>query len=473
MKPYKYQLVAQQIEKDILTGRLITGSRLPSVRRFARNHGLSTTTALSCYRQLEAAGYLQAKPQSGFYVRRALKQLAEPVTQRFYPQARSADVNFAVQTIQYEFSHRPSVPMGIAALGPEMTPVDLLNRSLVRATRRAAARSQGYGPSMGDPGLRNAISARANELGFSIGADDLLITSGCMESVSLAIRATTQPGDVVAVPTPCFSGLLQLLETLDRKVMEIAISQQDGIDIPQLAEMIEQQRIHAFLFTANNQNPLGYTLSITQKQALAELCNRHRFPFIEDDVFSECFFEDDSILPVKAYDTDGYVVYCNSVSKVLAPGYRIGWCAPGQYAQQVKRLRISSSIITATPTQLAVADFMHCGEYEKHLTQLRRLLAQEVDRLSQAIHKYFPPAVKVSRPKGGYLLWLELPKSIDSFLLHKSAAEQGIYIMPGSVFSVSGLFDNYIRLNAGNRWGAHIETAVEWLGKQISKQSSV
>jgi DNA-binding transcriptional MocR family regulator len=186
-----------------------------------------------------------------------------------------------------------------------------------------------------------------------------------------------------------YYGFLQILESLGMKAVEIPTHPRDGISLEALEAAIQTQPIKACLLISNFSNPLGSCILESKKQQLVQMLTQYQIPLIEDDVFGELYFGSSRPKPAKAFDTEGTVLYCSSFSKDLAPGYRVGWTAPGRFKSQIERLKYSSTIANPTLPQLAVAEFLQNGGYDHHLRQLRKTYAAQVQRVSQAVSQFF------------------------------------------------------------------------------------
>jgi DNA-binding transcriptional MocR family regulator len=317
----------------------------------------------------------------------------------------------------------------------------------------------------GDEGLRQALRRRYTLQGVQLQADELIITNGAMEALNLCLQAVTQPGDVVVVESPTFYAALQALERLQLKAVEVATDPRTGVDLAALAELLARQKVAACWFMPNFQNPLGALMPTPQKQALVELLAHHRVPLIEDDVYGELYAGARRPPPAKAFDADGGVLYCSSFSKCLAPGYRVGWAAAGRFARTVARLKMMTSLATAIPPQLAVADYLAQGGHDRHLRRLRQALAAQQTHALQLVEQHFPQGTRVTRPEGGYFIWLELPASVNALALHHLARAQAISIAPGVLFSADHRFTHHLRLNVGHPGDVRFDGAVKQLGR--------
>jgi DNA-binding transcriptional MocR family regulator len=464
---FKYRELAEKLIAEIKAGHLPAGQRLPSIRGLSRQYQISITTALKTYEQLEAEGYLLSRPQAGFFVRHRRNSLGEPSFPSFSPHASSIDNAALLHEIQSAANDPQRVGLGTVMLSADLLPLAALQRSLLRAVRRYPLAVSSYSPQSGEPALREALSQHFAQDGIHLPAQELQITNGCMSALSLAINAVTQPGDSIAIPSPCFSGQLQLLASLGRKVVEIP-SVASGMDIDALEQSIASGEVQACLLSANFQNPLGYCLAPEDKQRIAALASRYHCPLVEDDVFGECGHDALRPLPIKSWDRSGDVLWCGSFSKTLAPGYRVGWCAPGRYAPLFSRLQLSQNLSVNTPLQLALADFILCGEYRRHLKRLRTELARQLESLRRCVELHFPPECRVTQPQGGFALWVQLPDYCDGIALYEEARAQGINVVPGAIFSARNLYPHAVRLNAGNPWSERMDAAVQTLAQLIT-----
>jgi DNA-binding transcriptional MocR family regulator len=217
-------------------------------------------------------------------------------------------------------------------------------------------------------------------------------------------------------------------------------------------------------------NPLGSVMPDENKERLVKLLARHGVPLIEDDAYGELVFESPRPRPARAWDHDGRVLLCGSISKTLAPGYRIGWVAPGLYRERVERLKFSATLATPTLTQMAVAEFFASGGYDRHLRRLRGTLQHQVQRMREAIGEHFPPGTRVSDPQGGFVLWVELPSGCDGMELQARALEKRIAIAPGPIFSVRTRFESCLRISCGIPWNDTLASAVRTLGELAHQQ---
>jgi DNA-binding transcriptional MocR family regulator len=227
--------------------------------------------------------------------------------------------------------------------------------------------------------------------------------------------------------------------------------------------------IKACLFTPSFNNPLGSCMTDASKKELVDILALHDIPLIEDDVFGECYFGATRPKTCKSYDKKGLVLLCSSISKTLAPGYRVGWCIPGKFIKRVIQIKTTHSLASPGPTHATVGLFFNTGRLDLHLRNLRRRLSTQCLQYSRAITKYFPEDTQLSKPRGGCFLWIRLNKWVDSIELYQRAMEKKICIAPGNVLTADTNFGNYIRLGIGEPFTGNIEKSVEILGQLIKE----
>lgn len=464
-----YQQVAEEITQRIASGVYVPGERLPGVRSQARNRNVSVATAITAYQLLVDAGYIEARPRSGFYVR--ARQVIQPI------EADSTAITMpprivtgqAMAMALIKAANDPAiVQLGAAVPDPSFLPTQAIGRALTKIVRTQRVQTAGYMMPPGAPELRRQIARRMSEAGSTVSADDIIITTGCQEALSLALRAVTEPGDVVAVESPAFYGLLHVLESLGLEVLEIPAHPREGIALDALAFALERWQVKACVLAPNFSNPLGYCMTDDSKRTLIRLLSKHKVPLIEDDVYGDLGFTQNRPSTCKGLAPNADILLCSSFSKTLAPGLRIGWiAATGQRRERIEYLKYVTSIASPTVPQLAVAELLGSGRYERYIREVRGRYASAIARMSDAVMKSFPEGTRISQPQGGFVIWLELPEGTDSFSLARRALRKGVSIAPGPIFSASGKFGNFIRLSSARVWDARLERAMVELAKLI------
>ena len=461
-----YDQVAKQLAGQIDRGLYGPGDRLPGVRRLARQFGVSISTIVQAQRLLEDDGRIEARPRSGYYVRAQTWPRPEsPAISR--PTIRPVPVTGQELVLRLvQAANEPGfVQLGAAVPAPDFLPTGTMQRALVAAARSGGEDLATYQFPPGSHELRRQIARRMADAGCQVAPDEIVITSGCQEALILALRAVTGPGDVVAVESPCFYGLLQAIDSLGLKALEIPTDPATGISLEALELALEKWPVRACVLSANFSNPLGGIMPIERKRALVALLARHDLPLIEDDIYGDLGFESGRPPALRAFDDTGGVIYCASFSKTLSPGLRVGWMVPGRWREQVAYLKYVTSLAAPTLSQQAVADFLGQGGYERHLRRVRNHYARHVASMTRAVGRYFPAGTRVTRPRGGFVIWVEFPETVDALALCQKALAERISIAPGTVFSASGKYRNCIRLNCAQPWSDTLEQALLSLGR--------
>ena len=458
-----YKAYADELAALIDSGALAAGQRMPSLREASRHRGVSALTVLKAYHWLEARGLVQARVRSGHFVRQRPPRPQQPEASR--PAARSTAVDksdFIVEVLDAARANI-AVPLGSAFPSPLLFPLQSLHRALSRGMRRLDPWRTVADLAPGNPELRRQIALRYHIDGVDIPADELVITDGAMEALNLCLQAVTRPGDTVIIESPTFYVALQALERLGLRAIEVATHPAEGVNLDALERALQRHEPAACWLMTSFQNPIGASLSEANKRRLVALLARHKVPLIEDDVYGELYYGATRPKPAKAFD-GANVLHCSSFSKCLAPGYRIGWAAPGRYTDAVRRLKLGTTLSAAVPSQVALAGYLEGAGYDRHLRRLRETLFLERDAMIDAIGRLFPAGTKVTRPEGGYFLWLELPRGTDTLRLHRLALQHGISIAPGSIFSARDDFRHCIRLNYGHPDDRRVTRALRTLG---------
>lgn len=462
-----YEEVANRIRILIQEGTLRPGDRVPSVRKLHQQFSVSISTVLEAYRLLEDQGWLEARPQSGYFVKRLTTPI-EP-TSSVPKQDFPVEVSLAFR-VSSEMRDPNNIGLGRAVPGLELLPIASLNRITSRIIREQPTALHSYNAPNGSEVLRHEVARRAIESGCSLSPDDLVITNGATEAIYLALRAVTQPGDVIAIESPTYYGFLEILESLHLRALELPTDPKAGVSLEHLESALKLRRIAACLIVSNFSNPLGSCMSDLKKQQLLALLNHYDVPLIEDDIYGDLSFSNIRPKAIKAFDTEDRVLYCASVSKTLSPGLRVGWCAPGRYQVKFEQLKMAMNWTTAIVPQLTATAFLSNGGYDRHLRQIRRSYQTQMSRMTQAICDEFPDETKVTQPSGGQVLWVELLIEFDAMTLYKAALQHRISVAPGVMFSPTGAYRNCLRLNCGLSWSAEIAIAMQTLGRLSKEQ---
>jgi DNA-binding transcriptional MocR family regulator len=458
-----YERVSGKLEEAMRLGALRPGDRLPSVRGLSGRERVSVSTVLQAYQQLEARGLIEARPQSGHYVRRQRPLPPEPPPTRPSPGATPVTVSGLVARVVESARDPDLVPLGCNQPDPELFPWGRLGRIAAGILRDGRGFTYELPP--GARSLRRQMARRALEWGCALGPEEFIVTCGAMEAVQLSLLAVARQGDAVAIESPAYFGTLQLIEALGLKAVEIASCPRTGMDLEALERVLKSRRIAAVLAVTNFSNPLGCAMPDENKERLVSMLAAREVPLIEDDLYGDLYFGASRPCAAKSFDRRGLVLHCGSFSKTLAPGWRVGWVSPGRFRERVSLLKFAQTVATASLQQLALADFLAAGHYERHLRSLRKAVAATMRSLGDCVAAHFPAGTRATRPEGGGVLWVELPEGISALALHDRALAAGIAIAPGPIFSARGGYGNCIRLSCGVVWSPRVEAAVATLGR--------
>lgn len=466
-----YGQVADSIQKLIQDGTLRPGEKIPSVRKLSQQRGVSVATVLQAYLLLESRGLISARPQSGYYVTEARAELA-PEPKMSSPASSCAEIGvnqLILQTMQAERDPK-IVPLASASSGLELLPTASLNRTLHQVSRKLGPLAHRYEMPPGFPELRRQIAKHALEWGCDLSPEEIVVTVGGMEALNLCLRVVARPGDIVAIESPTYYGILQVLESLGLRALEIPTHPRDGLSIEALETLFKKNKVAAVVAMPSIHNPLGSSMPEENKEKLVGILAKHDIPLIEDHVYGDLWFGPQAPRPARVHDKKGRVLLCSSFSKTLSPGLRLGWVAPGRYFRELDVLKFTHTIATPTLSQATVAEFLKSGQYERHLRELRQSFSSQVNRMTDAVIRSFPEKTCVTRPAGGFVLWAELPRGFDSLALQQEALKHGISFAPGPIFSAKKSFRNCLRLNCGLPWSPRLEKAIEKLGLLAQRQ---
>lgn len=465
---FLYSQVAGRLEEMIGKGVLRTGDKLPSVRTLSEEQGISMSTAYKAYSELEMKGLVEARPKSGYYVRFTPQEMpGAPRTERWPPPPRDISVDEMIREVYRNISQEGIVRLSMAVPGLELLPEARLSRSMMEALREDASSCIHYDDIQGNALLRQQLARLAFNWGGVAAPGEVVTTQGCMEALSLCLHALTRPGDTVAIEAPGYFGVSMVLHSHGLKVLEVPVHPESGIDLDYLEGAVKRVPLAACLFVPNFNNPTGACMPDENKERLVRMLAQRNIPLIEDDIYGELYFGKNRPLACKHFDAKGLVLYCSSFSKMLAPGYRVGWCIPGRFREQVLMQKLAHTITSATPTHAAVARFLEAGRFSLHMRKLRKALHTQCLRYTRAISASFPENIRVSRPQGGYVLWLELPPEVDAYRLYRQALRHNISIAPGQIFSPDGRFSNYIRIGFGAPFSPEMERSIGILGEIV------
>jgi len=465
-----YDKVANGLRENIHNGLFVAGDKLPSIRQLVAEHNVSISTVQQAYHQLEMESLIEARPKSGYFVAYVSSSPVLPETSR--PAQRPIEVSQWQDVLEVLLSKEGVDNVQLQHAMPNMSVPSLnpLLKKMSALMRHQVTLSLPYGDIKGALVLREQIVKLATHSGCVLHPDDLVITSGCQEGLSVCLRAVTEPGDIIAVESPSFYGAMQAIKAANLKAIEIPTNAEHGMSIEALELALEQWPIKAIAVTPTCNNPMGYSMSEADKKRLYQLAQSYDISIIEDDIYGDISYQSPRPKTIKSFDEDGRVLLCSSFSKTVAPGVRVGWIAPGRYRDKVTHIKYVSSSMCPTLPQLAIADFIQSGGYARHTRKVRLLYKQGRDHLIKCLKHYFPSNTRISFPQGGYILWVELSKQYDAVLLASQCKAGKVSIAPGTLFSATGKYRSCMRLNFSEQTEVQREQGIVQLAHYINQQ---
>lgn len=461
----RYQQLADKLAQQIRSGVYKSDEKLPSVRGFANQQHVSVSTVLMSYGLLEDWGLVEVRPKSGYYVR-ALASAAVDLPKLRQATAAPKPVSSSqlVMEVMRDSNDPKYLSLGTAVPASDFPIIAELKKVFSRLVRTKPFLGIGY-ETKGNDLLRRQLAKRAQDSGVTISPEEVVVTEGCQGAISLCLRVTCKPGDVVVVESPTYYGLLQLIESLGLKVIEIPSDPETGMSIDALQLAIEQWPIKAILTVSNFSNPLGALIPDDHKKRLVELINQYEIPLIEDDIYGDLGYGAQRPRSIKSFDTQGRVLLCSSVSKVLDPQLGVGWVMPGRYLEAIEYERFLTSTSQFHLSQMGLADILSRSVYDRHVRLVRETYRQRRDRLLDMVGLYFPEGTRMSYPQGGFVAWLQLPEGTNATELYLKAKMAGVIISPGTLFSSNPKkYNNSVRLTYAEDWTKERELAVQKVG---------
>ncbi len=461
--------VAATLESAISGGSLRSGDRLPSVRQLCRQHGVSPSTVTLAYRQLENRALVEARPKSGYFVAPRRAPLPEPELdpRMGRPGPVSAD------DITRQFLLCADDPLAAPSFCPAparaLLPEARLRALTASVNRRHPEYVSRYTVT-GSESLRREIARRMVTAGLSLRPEEIIVTNGGTEAMYLALRSAARAGDTVALESPTYFMVLEIIRSLGMRSLEIPTHPREGISIEALdLATREPGAVRACVVMPNFQNPLGSLMPTAHRRRLVALAEERGLTLIETDIYGETHFGDERPSVLKSFDRSDRVILCSALTKTVAPGYRVGWIAPGRHFPTTQTLKFHTSITGSALQQEVLAEFMRDGGYDHHIRRLRAALARQARQMADAVARHFPPGCKASRPQGGFLLWIELPRQVDSRHVFERARAEHIGLAPGATFSCSQRYDHFIRLQYGEPWSDRLEDNIRRLGRIVAE----
>ena len=463
----RYREIADHLEQGIRAGAHAPGSRMPSVRALCRTWTASITTIAAAYDLLERRGLVDTRPQSGHYAR-APRGAPEPDAQRTRLAPTAVDIGQLALMVMKDSLDPRLVPFGPGMPDPALVPQAELHRILGRISHTGAGPLSIYGVPPGLGSLRSAIARHGAGFGCSVPPEGVVVTAGALEALTLALRATCRSGQTVAIESPLYYGLLQSIEALGLRVIEIPTDPRHGLSLAALREALDEHPVAAVVAMPTGSNPLGSRAGDEATRELVELLAARGVPLIEDDAWGDLALDGSRPRPAKAFDRTGTVLWCSSLSKSIAPGLRIGWIAAGRFQAAVEHLLFTNAIGPSPLNQAVAAAYFDGGGLPRALRRARSAYAERTAAMREAVTAEFPVGTRVAQPQVGFNLWVELPDGVDGQAVYEAALRTGISVTPGRLFSAKLRYRRFLRLCAA-RYGDELRPAVRRLGAIVAK----
>ena len=465
-KEILYLKIANIIEEQIFSETLKIGDKLPSIRALQKLHDVSLNTIKQSFLELESKSLIESRPKSGFYVSKTSnRKLLIPSMNKLKLSEEKTTSEDLITKVFDSLSDKDITRFSIGVPDPSLLPIAKLNKGLAKVVRNLAESGTSYEPVQGSANLRRNVAKWAIVLEGKLTEDDFVTTSGAMNAIFNCLMAVTKRGDTIAIESPVYFGIIQVAQNMGLNIIELPTHPTTGVDLEALKKVIH--KVDVCCFMSNFSNPLGSLMPDQNKKELVELLTYHNVPLIEDDLYGNLFFGTVRPKPCKYYDEAGIVLWCGSVSKTLAPGYRVGWVAPGKFKDKIIRQKMAHTVCMPSLYQEVIADFLEHGRYDHHLRNLRSTLYTNSLHFQRTIEDHFPENTKISQPQGGSFLWLELDKSIDTAVLYDKAIQQKIGFAPGRIFTQHDQYNNCMRLNFGLEWKEKVELDLKRLGQLV------
>ncbi len=467
-----YRKVQDELVSAILRGTMPAGSRLPSLRKLARDLGVSRITVEAAYEALEAQGLIEARARSGTYVTGHGVQESPPSSaraaplaweSRIAPGAHPARERMLGQVFRGTLAE-DAVPFAWGAGDPALFPVDEFRVIINRILRRARGTALGPEETQGNAELRAAFAAYLRKLDLPVSAEGVMVTSGSQQAIDLVIGALVRPGERVAVEDPTWPGALAALESAGIEVTGIPVDAH-GMRLDALEEALERGGVRLIYTVPTYQNPTGAVMPTSRRRELVRLARRHGVPILEDDALREVRFGAALPPPLAALDTSGNVICVGSFSKSVLPAARLGYLVapPKLLAWAVARKR-SRDLFCSPVMQLAMAAYLESGEAVRHWKRVSRVYAERQRVMADALQRHFPPEAKWQRTPGGPVMWVRLPERLSVRALFEAALAAGVTFAPGEAFFAQPADQPWIRLNFAAIDAPRIEAGIEKLG---------
>lgn len=476
-----YQQIEGYLRQGILSGSLAAGTRLPASRQLARDLGVNRMTVENAYAELETEGLIYSRMGSGTYVLSLDPLLALPGKEPGAPwplwqqsaelRALGAKSKSPEERFKKAARDLPQPISFASGIGDaHLFPAEDFRKVLQAVMRRDGIAALDYGEPSGHAALRETITHILASQGLQTRAENVLITAGSQQALSLVTQLLLKPGDVILVESPTYSGALDLFRALDFEVVGVPVDGQ-GMRVEELEKLLQQFHPKLIYTIPNFHNPTGTCLSTPRRHQLITLADRYNLPILEDDFVGDLRYEGRTQPALKALDPGGRVIYVSTFSKILMPGLRVGFLvAEGPVYDCLVNFKRVNDLATSTLVQRALEAYVTVGRYQSHLHRSCQIFRKRRDAMISAIRRYLPAEVHFTPPQGGLFIWLQLPENLSSEKLLSLAYEEGTAFAQGNSFFPDGLAGKYwLRLNFAAQPPDQIGEGVKRLGRAIER----
>lgn len=469
-----YLQIRNTLREMIMTGVLGPGYRLPPERKLASTLDVNRSTVVKAYEELTADGLIQSYVGRGTVVAStsgANESIAPEVpplrwTHLFNRQASRTN-DPLISNLLHQLTQDNTINLAAGAPAPESYPVEDITRIAAEVLARSAHELLEYSSPQGLLSLRSCLAAHMRERGITAAPDDVLITSGSQQGLELAARVMLEPGDSVLVEEPSYPGAMQVFRAAGARLVGIP-RDRSGIRMDVLEQAMIRYRPKLFYTIPTYQNPSGYNLNESQRRALLDAAYRCHVPLVEDDAYSEIFFEKPPAPSLAALDSYGLVLHLNTFSKLLFPGLRVGWATgPGEVIRQMIMARQLDDIHTSTLNQEMLAVYCQRGLLEGHLVSIRQEYQKRRDAMLGALEEFSLPGMLWSVPEGGFYVWCQLPPGVSSERLLAICRDARVVFVPGAAFYADGSGNGHIRLSFSRCDEVSLNSGVEKICRAV------
>ncbi|AZA76891.1 PLP-dependent aminotransferase family protein [Chryseobacterium sp. G0186] len=444
MKSYIYEVFTKIIEEQIRNGIFQPKDRLPSVREIKERYNISTSSVQSGFESLVIKGLIESVPRSGYFVSQITEEPISKMKMKL-PQVVRDEVFMknVMLTSKRSSEHRSfnnTVP------GDLLIPQKLILRTMQEVIREKGASLLRYYPSNGLEALRKQIARHMGMHGCQLNPDELIITDGALQALTIALSSVTKAGDIVAVDSPCVFSILEVIANLGLKVVEIPVHYRSGFDTEYFRKICAENKISALVVTPNFHNPTGIMMSDATKKELVGIAETYELCIIENDLYSDLYFEEKRPSCIKNFDKKGLVMTYSSFSKTLAPGIRLGWLYAGSFYSKAERTKFALGRSVSPIYQELITQLLQDNKYERHLRSFRKKMSQQAFQLLEVLRKHFPEDSYFHKPQGGYSIWGQMPGNMDMLKFYQYCEEHQVLFTPGGTFSMTDQYSHHFRI---------------------------